>query len=328
MRNETDFTVIIPTFNGSQYLKEALVSLAGQSLRPLEVIAVDDASTDNTVELLDSLGRALNIPLRIIRLEKNTGGPAQPMNIGVSQARGKYLLVLDQDDVLADDALKLHYNALSSSAAPVASVTWCARYGDSSASLLQDKSLCQALLVQSRKTDGCYLLPANQFAWLMICHGTIPVGFPGFAFPKKLWEQCGGFNEQLRIAVDFDFLCRLCVAGQVALIPQIGFFHRFHAQNACNNRGLMYYELALCTAHSAALFHKSLHKCSQELTSIHHRISHIYRKAGNLFANTGDPGMALRSWIKASLYDLNFIHTAKQFIKLVLHHTNISPRQF
>ncbi|MEM3094828.1 MAG: glycosyltransferase [Nitrososphaera sp.] len=328
MPSTADFSVIMPTFNGSQFIGEALASLSSQSFQPSEVIAVDDSSTDNTVEVLETAVRTLNFPLRIIRLERNTGGPAKPMNIGVSQARGKYILVLDQDDILAKDALRLHYKALSSSMAPVASVTWCARYGDLETRILQDTIIRETVLSQSAEIDEYYMLPSGKFAWLMICHGTIPVGFPGFAFPKKLWEQSGGFNEKLKIAVDFDFLCKLCASGQVALIPEVGFFHRFHSQNACNNRSMMYYELACCTARSAAFYHKSHAISQQEFVKIHHRIAQIYRKAGNLFASNGNTQKALYSWLKASVYDYNFVYPAKQLIKLALRYTGFALQLF
>lgn len=88
-------SVIIPTYNCARYLPETLESVLNQSFRDLEVIVVDDGSTDNTKEIL----RPFLPRIRYV-YQENSGGPARPRNRGIGLAGGSYVSCLDSDDIL------------------------------------------------------------------------------------------------------------------------------------------------------------------------------------------------------------------------------------
>ncbi|ASJ06241.1 glycosyltransferase family 2 protein [Thermococcus pacificus] len=89
-----EVSVIIPTYNRAHLLKRAIESVLRQSFDDFELIVVDDASPDNTQEVVESLddGR-----IRYIRLKKNSGGPVA-RNTGIKKARGRFIALLDDDD--------------------------------------------------------------------------------------------------------------------------------------------------------------------------------------------------------------------------------------
>jgi glycosyltransferase involved in cell wall biosynthesis len=87
-------TCIVPTYNAVGYLGESLESILAQDYRPLEVIVVDDGSTDHTAELAESYGP----PVRVVVQETNLG-PSATRNRGLREARGEYLTFLDADDL-------------------------------------------------------------------------------------------------------------------------------------------------------------------------------------------------------------------------------------
>lgn len=94
-------SVVIPTFNRSHYVGAAISSALGQTLNDIEVVVVDDGSTDATTQLLESI----NDPrLRVIRHESNRGIP-ETRNTGLSAARGRYIAWLDSDDVARSNRL-------------------------------------------------------------------------------------------------------------------------------------------------------------------------------------------------------------------------------
>lgn len=107
---EKDFmpkiSVVCPMYNVEKYVGECLESLLIQTLQDFEVIIVDDCSTDNSVEVVKSYFEKFEGRLRLEKSEKNSGGCAVPRNIGLSFARGKYVLFLDSDDLLLKDALE------------------------------------------------------------------------------------------------------------------------------------------------------------------------------------------------------------------------------
>ena len=85
-------TAIIPTYNRQSYIKEAVESVLNQDYNPIEIIVVDDGSTDGTADVIQPfIGK-----IRYVRQEN--GGPAKARNAGINTARGEYITFLDSDD--------------------------------------------------------------------------------------------------------------------------------------------------------------------------------------------------------------------------------------
>ncbi len=95
-RTNTMVSVVIPVHNGAHFLSEAIESALNQTLRPIEILAVDDASTDNSIRIIEQIKS--DIPIRIIRRTAN-GGPGSARNEGFRNALGELIAFLDQDDV-------------------------------------------------------------------------------------------------------------------------------------------------------------------------------------------------------------------------------------
>src|SRR5271167_4277928 len=91
-----DFSVIMPAYNVSGIIERAIRSAAAQTLPPLEILVIDDCSTDDTVEVVKAL--AQDIPsLRLLSSPAN-GGPAAARNVGLRAAQGDWIALLDSDD--------------------------------------------------------------------------------------------------------------------------------------------------------------------------------------------------------------------------------------
>lgn len=102
-------SVIVPFYNSEEYLEEAVVSVIEQDYRELEIILVDDFSTDNSLQLAEDL-RIRDSRIRILRQPENRGvGPSR--NYGVENASGEYLIFLDSDDYFKPGALNLLWQA-------------------------------------------------------------------------------------------------------------------------------------------------------------------------------------------------------------------------
>jgi len=88
-------SVIVPTYNAREHLREAVESLLAQSFADLEVLVIDDASTDGSIEAVADVA---DPRLGVVRLLRNAG-PSGARNTGISLARGEYIALLDADDV-------------------------------------------------------------------------------------------------------------------------------------------------------------------------------------------------------------------------------------
>ncbi|MFR2405056.1 MAG: glycosyltransferase family 2 protein, partial [Eubacterium callanderi] len=101
-----EISVVIPNFNGEAFLENCLNSLKEQSFKDFEVIIVDDCSTDNGLMILKN-----HPEIRLILNEKNSGF-AVSVNNGIRVARGRYVLLLNNDVVVADDFVEKLYQAI------------------------------------------------------------------------------------------------------------------------------------------------------------------------------------------------------------------------
>jgi glycosyltransferase involved in cell wall biosynthesis len=102
-------SVIVPCFNAEHTIIRALDSVLAQTLPVLEVICVDDASTDNTIRTIESfMARQPNSQIRILRNEKNAG-PSTARNCGWQEATGDYIAFLDADDVWHPQKIELQF---------------------------------------------------------------------------------------------------------------------------------------------------------------------------------------------------------------------------
>src|SRR5690348_10269988 len=85
-------SVVIPAFNAAEYIGQAIDSVLAQTHQPIEIIVVDDGSTDQTAQI----AAAYPAPVRVLR--KPNGGPASARNMGIAAATGSWIALLDADD--------------------------------------------------------------------------------------------------------------------------------------------------------------------------------------------------------------------------------------
>ncbi len=104
---QPDVSVIIGAYEAMPYLVECLASVEAQTIGAdrMEVIAVDDGSTDGTGDCLEEFAARAPMPVSVIRQE-NSGGPSGPRNVGLGKATGRYVFFLDADDRLGPEALE------------------------------------------------------------------------------------------------------------------------------------------------------------------------------------------------------------------------------
>ena len=104
----TSVSVIIPAYNSASTIIRALQSVAAQTLAPLEIIVVDDASTDTTHDLVTTFASSSSIPVRVVTQTINSG-PSAARNAGWDRAIGDYIAFLDADDQWHPRKIELQY---------------------------------------------------------------------------------------------------------------------------------------------------------------------------------------------------------------------------
>ena len=100
-------SVIIPVYNAEKYLKQCISSIANQTMKDIEIIAINDGSTDNSLNVLDELSFRYKGKLKIF--DKENGGTGFARNIGLENANGEFIKFVDADDYLRVDILEKMY---------------------------------------------------------------------------------------------------------------------------------------------------------------------------------------------------------------------------
>lgn len=188
-------SVLIPCFNAAPWLAETLRSALAQTWRPLEVIVVDDGSTDGTL----TVAKSFSAPeLRIVS-QPNAGQSASE-NRAFEESRGAYLEFLDADDLLAPDKIERQVHMLESSESGcVASCEWARFYRSPDDAMFEADALW-------RDWDPVSWLVEAWSGHLMM-HGA------AWLIPRSVAQKAGPWDERLSLINDFDFFSRVAVAS-------------------------------------------------------------------------------------------------------------------
>lgn len=205
-------SVVVPVYNVRRYLEACVKSVQGQSFRNWELILVDDGSTDESGALCDALAKEDD---RIRVFHKANGGQADARNHGIRQARGKYLYLLDSDDLVRPSALKQF-------------VTACERTD-------ADAAFTPLNMFSTEKPDGPQenteqvpeVLTAEQTARRMLLHQGISHGAGGCFFRQEIW--CGLEFPKGKIYEDYATLYRAVARCRKAVVfPEPLYDYRIH----------------------------------------------------------------------------------------------------
>ena len=102
-------SIIVPIYNVSEYLERCIKSLINQTYKNIEIVLVNDGSTDNS---LDICKKYQNKDKRIVVLDKKNGGLSDERNYGIERAIVQYITCVDSDDYVTDDYVEFMYNNL------------------------------------------------------------------------------------------------------------------------------------------------------------------------------------------------------------------------
>ena len=201
-------SVIIPTYNSANFLPEAVASLRAQRHAPLEIIVVDDGSTDNTARVVRELGGGLRYTYQ------PNGGPAAARNTGLALARGPVLGFLDADDLLAE-------GALAALLAPL--------LHDPAVEVVHGQT--QVLVLRA----GARVGPPRFEPFAYPFHGAF---LPSLLVRRTAFEKVGLLDTTFTQSEDVDWFLRVREHGlEVALVERVVLYYRKHQTNITRKFG-------------------------------------------------------------------------------------------
>lgn len=201
--------VVIPCYNYGRFLGECLDSVLAQTVRPSEILVVDDGSTDNTAEVAEQYAPSVRY------MYKHNGGLASTRNFGIRHTTSKWVMFPDADDILMHTALQALLSAAA--VAPEAVVVFADAYefGEGRAEkygFVESKGIKQD--AEQQVDVGVYLLGKERF-WLRLVKGS-PIPHCAAIVRREALVAVGGYDEELGTWDDHDLWLRMCLSGRVA----------------------------------------------------------------------------------------------------------------
>ena len=203
-------SVCIPCFNSAQYIAETLESVLRQTWNPIEIIVVNDGSSDGSDKVLTDFQR------RGIRIENQPNlGQCAAANKALELSSGEYVKFLDADDLLSATFIELQVSRLQGRDDAVASAEWGRFYKDDLSTYRLNP---QVVWKDMHATD--WLVES----WM----GGQPMMQCGlWLIPRLVLDRCGGWDESLSLINDFEFFSRvLCQVNDVLFAKGAELYYR------------------------------------------------------------------------------------------------------
>jgi len=271
-------SVIIPTYKHRDFILETCASVLKQTFTDFEIIIVNDASPDDTAEVL----RPLVESGKIRYIDQPHAGQAAARNRGLAEATGEFIAFLDDDDLWVPDKLEWQVRLMREHSNVVLIYGYCGRVGSEDGWRWPDADAPTGDVRQPFLTQN----------WIVS---------PGQALMRRqTLYDVGGFDETIWGADDWDLYIRMSRWGDFIFEDRVGLYHRVHANNASKDFWRMY-------GNSEKLLHKHLGALPNPLnipTWLACRrwitlqfISECIAKAHSL-AKRGERKAALQQWMR------------------------------
>ena len=209
-------SVIVPVYNVEKYLHQCIDSILAQTLKDIEIICINDGSTDSSLEILKEYAKIDN---RIIIINKENQGVATARNDGIRMAKGEYITFLDSDDWFELNALELIYNKIKNTNTDILVYNITNVYDDKTS---------RSVRMDNIKTDVFSFIDApKEFFYIL-------TGTPG-----KVIKNENIILQKINLVKGEDtvFFWENCLRENVkiALLNKSLYNYRQHSQSAMNN---------------------------------------------------------------------------------------------
>jgi glycosyltransferase involved in cell wall biosynthesis len=221
-------SVVIPAYNAERFIRQTLDSVLAQTYQNLEVIVVDDGSTDRTRECV------LSYRDRVTYLyEENSGGCSKPRNEGIRAASGALLAFIDADDVMAPHRIAREVEFLIEH--PEAALVFT-NYQDFTGDVMAAENhfdTCPLLSDLLRNApQGDLILDSDVSTEMFL---TENFGSASPMVRREAIDSVGAFDESLKPGEDFDFQFRVASAYKIGVISRVAWHKRQHPDNMSSN---------------------------------------------------------------------------------------------
>jgi glycosyltransferase involved in cell wall biosynthesis len=212
-------SIVLPTYNQERYISDAIESVLHQTYQDFEIIIVNDASTDGTVDCVQAYPDSR---IRLYSLPRNQGESAAT-NFGIQQAQGEWIAILHSDDIFAANKLEKQIHYIEQNPQVGAVLTQVQVINETKQPLSSENHPLQRIFAQPNRT---------RFQWLnhfftkdnCLCQTSAMIR-------RQCYDNIGLYDLRFRQIPDFDFWVRFCLQYELHILSEPLIYYRVHDSN-------------------------------------------------------------------------------------------------
>jgi glycosyltransferase involved in cell wall biosynthesis len=212
IKNKPLVTVVLPCYNAALYVEEAVRSIMCQTYSNLEILLIDDCSTDNTSAILLRLAQE-DKRITIIRNEQNLK-LVKTLNKGIDEAKGKFIARMDADDISLPERIEKQVEFML---------------------LHPEVDLCgtnySIIDGKGNKIEASVTMPLTSKEIATALLFTCPIGHPTVLFKKDTIQNLGKYDEKMINIEDYELWLRVAANGLIVNLPEPLLKYRWHGDN-------------------------------------------------------------------------------------------------
>jgi glycosyltransferase involved in cell wall biosynthesis len=308
-------SVIVPAFNAAKYLGQALDSLRAQTISDIEIIVVDDGSSDGTRVIADQHA-AEDVRVKVLAREVPSGKPSCARNMALLEAHGRYIAFLDADDVSVPGRLESAIDALRLTGARFAFADVQRRYEDTGvlapAGTLDSAAFLDTAAPYVKRVSGSCFICTSAFPAYLLSH--IVINTSTVVIDRELLAvEARRFDESLVCAEDIDLWFRWAEWTPIAFVNEVHTIIRKHAASITASQPLQTHidGVAVRKAHFARL---RASMSAAEIATIEHDLGQRQYHVAYAQWCAGD-GASARAWYRQSWSSKSTMAAAVGYMK-------------
>ncbi|MGN0327446.1 MAG: glycosyltransferase family 2 protein [Lachnospira sp.] len=216
LNNSKKVSIIIPVYNSAPYLRRCLDSVQNQTYKNLEIICVDDGSTDGSQNIVDEYGKADD---RFVVIHKENGGESSARNEGLLKSTGEYIGFMDCDDWIETDMYEVLVRAIENNDVDIAASGWIKSCNDTETEITNKKTVKDGIIDKQHLLHYIYERDSYRgfaYMWDKLYKADL--------FRKEN-EECLLFDENLKLGGDVIMLAQLALRAEKAVYINKAFYH-------------------------------------------------------------------------------------------------------
>lgn len=222
-------SVLVPSYNHSEFVTETLQSLCAQTYKNIELIIIDDGSNDNSVKIIEKcIPKVIENTKSVQFIKQSNTGICRTMNKGLELATGKYFCILPSDDIMHRDFLEKQVRFLENN-------TFSCSYTNGThidTAFLNNKEYHKGVPF----SDSIPFKSGNINSFLL--ENVFRLPSPSFVYRLSILQEIGGFDDNIQFE-DVDLMLRISKRFKIGFINEKLFFHRIHKNNSGRNKDII-----------------------------------------------------------------------------------------